>query len=116
MDIYHIWCDLKDGVPDTTFTNAAQAYLDSLKLSGVLAEYRITRKKLGLAPAQLGEFHLMLEFDSLAQLDRAFTEVSSRSDPVENFHHAVNSLVRDVTFALYRDFPDTHRQHGNEKF
>jgi hypothetical protein len=31
-----------------------------------------------------------------------------RADPVESFHHAVNSKVQDIFFffALYRDFPD----------
>jgi hypothetical protein len=32
--------------------------------------------------------------------------VSSRADPVESFHQAVNSKVRDIFFAPYRDFPD----------
>jgi len=42
--------------------------------------------------------------------------VASRADPTESFHHAVNSLVRDPIFALYRDFPDSVRQRGQEKF
>lgn len=116
MDIYHIWCDLKSGVRDTEFTGAAETYLDSLKADGRLASYRIMRRKLGLGGAGLQEFHLMLEFENLAQLDSAFNEVSSRADPVESFHHAVNSKVSAVSFALYRDFPDPHRAHGEEKF
>lgn len=116
MNIYHIWCNLKPGVNDIDFSDAAQAYLDHLKQNGELVEYRITRRKLGLSPAHLAEFHIMLEFESLTQLDDAFTKVSSRADPVESFHHAVNSKVQDVSFALYRDFPDAHRIRGNEKF
>ena len=58
----------------------------------------------------------MLEFDGLAQLDRAFGSVSTRSGPVESFHHSVNSRVQDVFFALYRDFPDEQRVRGDEKF
>jgi hypothetical protein len=42
--------------------------------------------------------------------------VASRADPVESFHHAVNSKVQDVVFALYRDFPDATRVQGQEKF
>jgi hypothetical protein len=74
------------------------------------------RCKLGLRPTELREFHFMLEFDSLAQLDAAFGAVAPRTDPIESFHHAVNSKVRDVLFALYRDFPDPVREHGQEKF
>ncbi|MGH8706507.1 MAG: DUF6614 family protein [Burkholderiales bacterium] len=49
-------------------------------------------------------------------MQSAFDAVSSRTDPVESFHHAVNSKVQDVFFALYRDFPDAHRVRGQEKF
>ena len=58
----------------------------------------------------------MIELEDMAQLERAFARVAWRADPVESFHHAVNSLVRDATFALYRDFPDPVRQRGEEKF
>ena len=49
-------------------------------------------------------------------MDRVFGQVAARAEPVESFHHAVNSLVRDTLFALYRDFPDSVRQCGQEKF
>ena len=52
----------------------------------------------------------------MAQMDGAFTRVSARADPVESFHHAVNSKVQDIFFALYRDFPDSGRVKGQEKF
>ncbi len=62
------------------------------------------------------EFHLMVEFEDLAQVDRVFGHVATRAEPVESFHQAVNSLVKDTIFALYRDFPDAVRQRGQEKF
>lgn len=116
MDIYHIWCDLRRDVSDLEFTNAANAYLSTLKDEGRLTGFRITRRKLGLGPDELGEFHLMLEFQGLAQLDEAFVKVAARNDPIESFHHAVNSKVSSVKFALYRDFPDEMRRTGEEKF
>ncbi len=116
MDIYHIWCDLKRDVSDLEFTDAARTYLSSLQDEGKLAGFRITRRKLGLGLPELGDFHLMLEFDGLAQLDKAFEGVAARRDPIESFHHAVNSKVASVKFALYRDFPDDVRQTGQEKF
>jgi hypothetical protein len=54
--------------------------------------------------------------EDLSQLQAAFDAVSARADPIESFHHAVNSRVRDVLFALYRDFPDATRVRGQEKF
>ena len=116
MDIYHIWCNLKAGVSDTEFTDAAVHYFDYLKGQERLHAYRIMRRKLGLGIESLLEFHIMLEFENLAQLDEAFQHVSTRSNPVEGFHHTVNNKVSDVKFALYRDFPDPQRVHGEERF
>ena len=116
LDIYHVWCNLKQGVGDTEFSDAAKAYFEHLKSENRLSGYRITRRKLGLGPEHLPEFHIMLEFDGLAQLDRAFGSVAARRDPVESFHHSVNSRVQDAIFALYRDFPDEQRVRGEEKF
>ncbi|HYM72794.1 MAG TPA: DUF6614 family protein [Stellaceae bacterium] len=116
MDVYHIWCNLKDGVRDTEFADSARAYFEHLKTEGAVAGYRITRRKLGLGHPSLPEWHITLDFDSMAQMDTAFSRVSSRVDPVESFHHAVNSKVQDVFFVLYRDFPDPGRVTGQEKF
>ena len=116
MDLYHIWCNLKPGVGDLEFVERTRRYLDHAKAEGRLVTYRITRAKLGLRPPGLPDFHITIEFADLAQLDRAFTAAAARTDPVETFHHAVNSLVTDVQFALYRDFPDAVRERGQEKF
>ncbi len=116
MTIYHIWCNLKDGIKDVEFADAAGRYLDHLQEQGQVHGYRITRRKLGLGPSHLPEFHITLDFVDMAQMDAAFNNVSSRSDPVESFHHAVNSKVCDLFFALYRDFPDETRVRGQEKF
>ena len=114
MNIYHIWCDLKPGVRDLEFTDAATEWLETLVEDGHLAAFRITRRKLGLGG--VADFHLMLEFDNLDALDRTFASVAARSDPMESFHHAVNSRVTNVSFALYRDFPDDVRERGDERF
>ncbi|MBN33713.1 MAG: hypothetical protein CMM46_17075 [Rhodospirillaceae bacterium] len=76
----------------------------------------MTRRKLGLGHPNLPEWHITLEFESMAQMDTAFGAVASRGDPVESFHHAMKSKVEDVFFALYRDFPDDNRVRGDEKF
>jgi hypothetical protein len=59
---------------------------------------------------------VLIETRDLAQLDSAFTVVSTRDDPVECLHHGVNSLVTDFRAALWRDFPDAQRVTGRERF
>ena len=116
MDIYHAWFDLKPGVSDTEFSDRLAAHMNHLKAEGLMQSWRLTRRKLGLAPSVLGDFHLMMEFKDLAQLDAAFNRVGSRREPIESLHFGVNSLVQNVQFALYRDFPDEARHRGEEKF
>ena len=116
MDIYHIWCDLKPGVKDVALAEGVSNYLGHLKSQALIEGWRMTRRKLGLAPSTLGEFHIMIETKDMAQLDAAFRSVSSRREPVESFHFGTNSLVQNAQFGLYRDFPDPHRHVGEEKF
>ena len=116
MDIYHAWCDPKPGVGDLDFAEKVAAYMGHLKEQGLIESWRLTRRKLGLAPPGLGDFHLMIEVRDLAQLDDAFQRVASRREPVESVHFGLNSLVQNAVFALYRDFPDPVRHHGEERF
>ena len=116
MDLYHIWCDLKPGTPDLEFCRNVEAYMGRLASEGRIEGFRITRRKLGLGPRELGEFHIVVETRDLAQLDQAFTSVAARTGEVEGFHAAVNQVVARVAFALYRDFPDAVRESGQERF
>lgn len=116
MDLYQIWFDLKPGAHDLAVAGHLSDYMRKLSDDGLIVGWRLARRKLGLGPADLGEFHLVIETEDLAQLDRAFRAVSTRDDPVESLHHALNSQVANARFALYRDFPDPHRVTGEEKF
>ena len=116
MDLYHVWCDLKPGVRDLEFSEKVAAYMTRLKAGGSIEKWRLTRRKLGLAPPGFGEFHLMIEARDLAQLEAAFQQVASRREPLEGAHFEVNSLVQKAVFALYRDFPDPFRHQGEERF
>ena len=71
MDIYHVWCDLQPGVSDLDFSCKADFWLGHLRTKGLIEGWRLTRRKLGLAPPGMGEFHIMIEVKNLAQLDEA---------------------------------------------
>lgn len=116
VDVYQAFFNLKPGVKDLDFHKALQDYMSYLQERGDLKSWRLLRRKLGLGPPSLGEFHLIMEFDGLAALDRAFGHVASRSGEVEEKHFCVNHLVEHVQFSLYRDFPDASRQRGEELF
>jgi hypothetical protein len=87
---------IADDMPvyESAFSEGVAKYLDHLRAQGLIESWRLTRRKLGLAPADLGDFHLMIEVKDLAQLDRAFDHVAERSEPTEGFHFGVNSERR----------------------
>jgi len=116
MDIYHGFFSLKEGSSDMEFAEHLGDYLGHLQEQGKIASWRLMRRKLGLGPKGLGEFHLMIEVENLAQLDDAFSLAATRAGTVEERHHAVNRMIGEVTFALYRDFPDSVRKTGEERF
>jgi uncharacterized protein DUF6614 len=116
MDLHHTWFDLKPGVKDVEFARAIKRYMGHLKERRAIADWRLTRRKLGLGPKDLGEFHIAIETRDMAQLELAFQLAASRREPTESVHFGVNSQVCNLTFALYRDFPDAVRQEGEEKF
>lgn len=109
MNHYHVWCNLKDSRDDLRFAAAVREYLDELGAAGRLAGWSLARRKLGLGPAELGEFHLVLDFPTLADLDATFGAVARRHGEVERLHARVYTLVTDFRAALYRDFPDPER-------
>ncbi|MGE0828269.1 MAG: DUF6614 family protein [Hyphomonadaceae bacterium] len=116
MDCYEIWVDLKPGVRDHQFVDALSAWLVALQHDGKIEGWRLLRSKLGLKPAHLGEFQILIDTRDMAQLDLAFRAASERAEPAESAHFNVNSLVQNFQAALYRDFPDAHRARGQEKF
>ena len=116
MDLYHVWCDLRPGVRDLEFAARVETYLGLLRARGLIAGWRLSRRKLGFGPPGLGEFHLMIEVRDLAQLDAAFQAVARRAEPEEGAHAGVNQMVCNAVFGLARDFPDPGRVAGEERF
>jgi hypothetical protein len=116
MDSYEVWCDLRPGISDVDFADRVRKYLGHLEAQKLIVGWRLTRRKLGFGPPGLGEFHIGIDVTGLEQLDQAFAAAARRREPVEGLHHAVNSLVTNATFALYRDFPDALRERGAERF
>lgn len=110
MNYYEMWCNLKDSRKDVEFAEAVHAYLGHLKSQGLIADFTLARRKLGFGPPSLGEFNITVMAEDLAQLDRAFDLVSTRSGEVERLHVPVYQMVTDFTAALYRDFPDPTRR------
>ncbi len=109
MNYYHAWFNLKNTGKDLEFAEKLDGYMSHLQKKGMISGYRLARRKLGFGPPDIGEFHVTIEVEDLAQLDRAFLHAASRGPEVEPLHAAVYASIESVKFALYRDFPDAVR-------
>lgn len=112
MNYYHMWVNLRDSRQDLQFADAVRAYLDHFKSQNKIVGWSLTRRKFGFGPPGLGEFHIVVWAETLAQLDEAFSEAATRTGQVENLHRPVYSMVTDFVSALERDFPDPQRAGG----
>ena len=107
-DIYHIWADHHKDVKAMEFATKMRKFHDKLVTMGRMKSYRLTRAKLGFRSMDLPEFHVMMEFDNMQQLDDAMTSVIRNEEHIDKDHVSFNSLVDTETIQhfLYRDFPD----------
>jgi hypothetical protein len=107
MDIYHIWADKSGDIPDTAWVNNMKEFLQHLVDEGKMESYRITRCKMGFRSMDIPEWHIMMEFQNMAQLDSAFDRVAPLEGELENKHRSFNQFVSgNIQHALFRDWPD----------
>lgn len=108
MNIYHIWCDKTPDIPDLEWAQNMRAFLDHLVREGRMQSYRITRCKMGFRSiADLPEWHIMMEFRNMAQMDEAFDRVVPQQGDLETSHRSFNQYIQgNIQHALYRDWPD----------
>ncbi len=109
MNLYSCSIDLKDDAKALAFANAVDHWMEYLRDQGVIESWRLLRRKLNLASDCTRDFLLEIELRDLAQLDQAFRILGRHDEQVAMLYRAVNTLVADARFALYRPFPDPER-------
>lgn len=106
MDIYHVWVNLVDSSTDQEFCKRVDAFLGFFEERELVSRHRITRRKLGFGPQELGEWNIQIETENLETLERVWRQLASKEHQSHNLHHNMYKLVKDFRSALYRDFPD----------
>jgi len=107
MDIYHIWANKEGDISDRAWVSNMRGFLDHLVKEGKMVSYRITRCKMGFRSMDIPEWHIMMEFTGMAQMDAAFERVAPLDGELEEKHKGFNQFVAgDIQHALYRDWPD----------
>jgi len=103
---FHLWCNLKSGVDAREFGDGARELLSYLHEREMIEGYSIARRGFVIAPPELGEFHVTVEFRNLEQMDRTLALVSNGSEEVAEFCQPLAAMIRDVSLAMDKDFPD----------
>jgi hypothetical protein len=107
MDIYHIWADKEGEISDLEWVNNMRGFLDHLISEKKMQNYRITRCKMGFRSMDIPEWHIMMEFTDMAQMESAFKRVAPLEGDLEVKHRSFNQFVGgNIQHALYRDWPD----------
>jgi hypothetical protein len=107
-DIYHIWADKEGDLSDLEWVTNMRGFLDHLVSENKMISYRITRCKMGFRSiADMPEWHIMMEFQDMAQMDAAFRRVAPLKGELEDKHRSFNQFVAgNIQHALFRDWPD----------
>lgn len=107
-DIYHIWANKQGDISDLDWVTNMQGFLQHLVDEDKMLSFRITRCKMGFRSiADMPEWHIMMEFRNMAQMDTAFARVAPLEGELENKHRSFNQFVSgDIQHALFRDWPD----------
>lgn len=108
MNYYHIWADPVEGTDPKDFAKKMKRFLDQLVEMKRMESYKLMRMKLGFRSMDIPEFHIMMEFKNMQQLDDAMTAVISDEQNIEDAHVRFNQMVdiETIQHALYRDYPD----------
>ena len=109
MNLYCCQIDLKHDAKALAFAKAIDDWMGFLKAKGVIGNWRLLRRKLNLTSGAHRDFLLEIEVADLTQLDRAFRLSGTRDEQIETLYRAVNMLVAQADFGLYRPFPDPER-------
>jgi hypothetical protein len=107
-DLYTIWADKEGDISDIDWVNNMKSFFDQLVSEGKMESYRITRCKMGFRSIpNMPEFMILMEFQDMAQMDRAFRRVAPLEGELETKHKSFNQFVKgNIQHALFRDYPD----------
>ncbi len=110
MNLYHCMIELRPEAQALSFAQACAQWLDGLQARGMIAGWRLLRRKLGLAAGAHPDFLLEIEFPDLAALDGAFAALADADDALMRRYDLMHGMIAHVEAGLYRPWPDAHRR------
>lgn len=107
MNLYHCMIELKSGAKALAFAAATDDWLGTLERRGLIENWRLLRRKFGLASGRHSDFVLEIEVAGMQQLENSFLELGqSVSDEDEQHYTRMHDMIASVDIGLYRPYPD----------
>jgi len=80
MDLYHCMIELRAEAHALAFARATSDWMGHLQARGLVSDWRLMRRKFGLASGPHSDFLLEISLPNLAGLDTAFAALSKADD------------------------------------
>jgi hypothetical protein len=106
MNLYHCMIELRQDAKALAFAAACEGWMSRLQTRGYICEWRLLRRKMGLASGPHTDFLLEIEVEGLAQLDATFAALAQGDDEDERRYSLLHQMIGRVEIGLYRPYPD----------
>ena len=108
MNLYHCMIDLRPEANALAFAKATGAWMDHLKSQGLISDWRLMRRKFGLASGTLSDFLLEIDLPGLAALDTAFATLAHADETASQRYDQIHGMIAHAEVGLYRPYPDAN--------
>ena len=111
MNLYHCMIELKSDAKALAFAAACTAWMEYLQSNGLIAGWRLMRRKFGLSSGAHTDFLLEVEVTGMAMLDDTFRALGRVTDePALRRYEQMHAMIDSVQIGLYRPYPDPEQR------
>lgn len=110
MNLYHCMIELKSDAKALAFAAATEQWMCEMRARGLIGQWRLMRRKLGLASGAHSDFLLEIEVEDMAALERAFRAAGKLDEGETRHYDLMHGMIAHADMGLYRPFPDAERR------
>jgi hypothetical protein len=110
VNLYHCLIELRPEARALSFAHAVGLWLDHLAKLELVSDWRLMRRKFGLASGRHTDFVLEIEIEGMAALDDAFTALADADDHAVQLYEKMHAMIATAEIGLYRPYPDPQQR------